>query len=92
MGLFLTVAVLLIGLFICIVNMIYQKIESKNYSDWKKNSVFNSPNAWAFYAICIIVILVGVFIFSLRDIMVGISNVGKQQNTITQQEDNSTQK
>lgn len=91
MGLVLTVAILLIGLFICIVNSIYRKIETKNHSEWKKSSVFNSPNAWTLYAICIAIIIGGIFITSFRNVMTGFSNVGKQQNTITQQQDTSNQ-
>ena len=86
MGLFLTIAVLLIGCFICIVNMIYRSIEVKNYSTWKKNSIFNSPKAWGVYASCIAIILCGIFISSLTNVIVGFSNVGKEQNTMTQQQ------
>lgn len=100
MGLFLTVAVLLIGCFICIVNMTFRKIEIKNYSTWKKNSVFNSPKAWGLYAGCIAIILCGIFISSLINVIQGFSNIGKQQDTLTQQQqdaatqqqNNSTQK
>jgi hypothetical protein len=45
MGLALSVTVLGVGFFICIVNCIYGRIELKNYSEWKKRSTFNSPTA-----------------------------------------------
>lgn len=86
MRLYLTVAVLLIGIFICIVNMIYRNIECKNYSEWKKNSVFNSPKAWAIYGICMALILGGILVSSFTNVMAGFSNVGKQQDTLTQQQ------
>jgi hypothetical protein len=86
MGLFLTVAVLLIGCFLCIVNMHYRKIECKNYSTWKKNNAFNSPKAWGLYASCIAIILGGIFIVSIRNVVLGFSSIGKQQDAITQQQ------
>ena len=93
MRLFLIISVLLIGLFICIVNMIYRKIECKNYSTWKKNSIFNSPKAWAIYAACILIVMCGILIYSFSSILLGISNFGKEQdtiqNTITQQRSTS---
>jgi len=85
MGLFLMIAVLLIACFICIVNMHYRKIECKNYSEWKKNSVFNSPKAWGLYATCIAIILGGLFIVSIENVVIGFSTIGKQQDTMTQQ-------
>lgn len=85
MGFCLMIAVLLICCFICIVNMHYRKIECKNYSEWKKNSVFNSPKAWGLYATCIAIILGGLFIVSIKNVVIGVSNIGKQQDTITQQ-------
>lgn len=101
MVLFLMVAFLLIGCFICIVNMSYRKIEIKNYSTWKKNSVFNSPKAWGLYACCLGLILCLLFISSITNVVQGVSNIGKQKDAITQQqqdaatkleEDTSTQK
>ena len=90
MGLFLIIAVLLIGWFICIVNMSYRKIEIKNYSTWKKNSVFNSPKAWGLYACCIAIILGVIFISSLTNVIQGFSNVGKQKDILTQQQQDAT--
>jgi hypothetical protein len=86
MGLFLTIAVLLIGCFICIVNMSYRKIEVKNYSTWKKNSIFNSPKAWGIYACCIGLILCLIFISSITNVVQGFSSIGKQKDAITQQQ------
>jgi amino acid transporter len=86
MGLFLAVALLGIGFFICFVNMIFRKIECKNYSEWKKNSVFNSPRAWGIYATSIAIIIGVLFIVSFTNILEGFSSVGKQENTITQQQ------
>lgn len=92
MGLVLTVAVLLIACFICIVNMIFRKIECKNYSEWHKSSIFNSPTAWGLYAVCIAIIIGGIFAVSFTNVITGFSNIGKQQNTIIQQQqDTSTE-
>lgn len=92
MGLVLSVAALLIGFFVCIVNMIYQKIEYKNYSEWKKRSAFNSPTAWGLYAVCFAIIIGWIFAVSFTNVITGFSNVFKQQNNIIQQQqDTSTQ-
>lgn len=85
MGLFLTVAFLLISCFICLVNMHYREIECKNHSTWKKYSAFNSPKAWGLYASCIALILGGIFVVSIRNVVVGLSSIAKQQDSITQQ-------
>ena len=82
----LMIAVLLICCFICLVNMHYRKVECKNYSEWKKNSVFNSPKAWGLYASCIAIILCVIFISSIMNVVQGFSSVGKQKDTITQQQ------
>lgn len=86
MGLALSVVVLGIAFFICIVNWIYRRIEIKNYSEWQKSSAFNSPTAWALYALCIAIIIGGIFMVSLSNVMTGFSNVGKQKEAITQQQ------
>lgn len=90
MGLALSVVVLGIGFFICIVNWIYRRVELKNYSEWQKRSAFNSPAAWLSYAFCIAVIIGAIFMFSLSNVMSGFSNLGKQQDTITQQQQQDT--
>ena len=90
MGLFVTVAFLLIGCFICIVNMSYRKMEVKNHSTWKKYSIFNSPKAWGLYACCLGLILCLIFISSITNVVQGFSSIGKQQDTITQQQQDAT--
>jgi predicted PurR-regulated permease PerM len=91
MGLALTVTVLGVGFFICIVNWIYGRIELKNYSEWKKRSTFNSPTAWLSYAFCIAVIIGVIFIVSLSNVMSGFSNLGKQQDTLNQMQQQEMQ-
>ena len=91
MGIALVITILGIAFFICIVNMIYRKIEYKNYSTWKKKNAFNSPAAWGAYAFCIAIIIGGIFIYSLSTIITGISDVGKQQNSVTEQQNISSQ-
>ncbi|MGE5626515.1 MAG: hypothetical protein ACM3X7_00195 [Solirubrobacterales bacterium] len=86
MAIVLLIAVLLIGFFICVVNMIFRSIEIKNLSEWKKNSRFNSPKAWGIYAFCIAVVIGGLFMYSLSNIITGYSSVGKAQQTLTQQQ------
>jgi|GEM_PF-3276307 predicted PurR-regulated permease PerM len=85
--------VLLIVLFICIVNSIYRKIEAKNPSEWKKVSIFNSYKAWTLYSFLIMLTMIGIFVFSFMGILTGFSNLGNQQNSITeqqQQQENTT--
>jgi predicted PurR-regulated permease PerM len=91
MGLALSVTVLGIGFFICIVNWIYRRIELKNYSEWQKRRVLNSPGAWLSYAFCIAVIIGVIFMVSLSNVMTGFSNLGKQQDTINQEQNTLTQ-
>lgn len=81
-----TVVVLLIGLFMCIVNMIYSIIERKNPSQWKNYSIFSSPAAWGLYAFCIAVTLIVLATYSIGGIVGRSSNVDKQLNDITQQQ------
>lgn len=86
LSLVLLIAVLGIGFFICVVNMIFRSIEVKNQSEWKKNSRFNAPKAWGIYAFCIALVIGGLFMYSLTNIITGFSSVGKSQQTLTQQQ------
>jgi predicted PurR-regulated permease PerM len=89
MRLALSVVILGIGFFICIVNWIYRRIELKNYSEWRKPSPFNSPTAWLSYAFCIAVIIGVIFFMSLSNVMNGFSNLSKQQDNLNQLQQNS---
>jgi uncharacterized membrane protein len=80
----LSVVVLIIGLFICIVNANYARINSKNPSTWKKKSVFTTYKAWLIYAFCITVMIIVLMIFSFSNIIIGISNFGNEQNSVSQ--------
>jgi predicted PurR-regulated permease PerM len=90
MGLALSVVILGISFFICIVNWIYRRIELKNYSEWRKPSPFNSPTAWLTYAFCIALIIGLIFIVSLTNVMNGFSNLGKQQDNLNQLQQSSS--
>lgn len=85
-GLPLTVVVLGIGFFICITNSIFARINVKNPSTWKKQSAFATSKAWLTYAFFITVLIALVFIFAASKTMSGFSNLGKVQNSITEQQ------
>jgi flagellar biosynthesis/type III secretory pathway M-ring protein FliF/YscJ len=85
-GLPLTVVVLGIGFFICVTNSIFARINVKNPSTWKKQSAFATSKAWLTYAFFIAVLIGLVFIFAASKTMSGFSNLGKIQNSITEQQ------
>jgi hypothetical protein len=85
-----TVVVLLIGLFMCIVNMIYSIMERKSPSQWKKYSILSSPGAWGLYAFCIAITLIVLATYSIGGIAGRSSNIDKQLNNITQQQQDTS--
>lgn len=89
-GLPLTVVVLGICFFLCVTNAIFSSIKARNRSTWDKQSIFTSTKAWITYAFCISVMIIGVFVFSASKVMAGFSNIGKAQDTITQQQEQNT--
>lgn len=82
----LSVVVLGIGFFICVTNSIYAGINTKNRSTWKKQSVFTTYKAWLTYAFCIAVLTTVLFIIAGSNVINGFSNLGKEQDSITQQQ------
>lgn len=92
MVLVLCVTVLGIGFFITIVSYLFQREKYKYLpkATIQKLSIYNSPTAWMLYSLTIAVIIGAIFFNSLINIMLGLSNVDKQQDTIIQQQQQQT--
>jgi ATP/ADP translocase len=80
----LSVCVLFIGLVICVINSVYAKMASKNPSTWRKQNAFTTYQAWIIYAVCITVMIIALFIISTSDLLIGITNMGKAQQSVSQ--------
>lgn len=80
-----SVVVLGIAFFICIVNSYFARLSAKNPSTWKKRSAFTSYKAWLLYAFCIAVIVAAIFIVAGLNIYNGYSNLSKEQSNLSQQ-------
>jgi hypothetical protein len=57
---------------------------SKNPSTWRKQSVFNTYKAWIIYALCIAVMIIALFIISASTLLIGLTNLGKAQESVSQ--------
>ena len=82
------VTVLGIGFFITLVSFIYRKAEYKYLpkAEIKKLNIFNSPAAWLLYSSAFAIIIGIIFVTSYINMISGISNVGKQRDTLIEQQ------
>lgn len=87
------VTVLGICFFITTVNCYFQKYKYKYLTkdEKQKFNILNSPAAWFAYSFVIAIMIGIIFITSFMTIMNGYTNVGKQQNTINQQQTDTSQ-
>lgn len=84
----LPIIVLIFGLFffISVVNFYFQKAKYK-YStkeEIKRLPLSKSPTTWLVCAIISVLVIGGAFTISIKNLMGGFSNIGKQQDTITE--------